>query len=68
MAAVLHPRKEFDDILGSYGTTIKVPEREYTVLADDMRINPNFSFSLEEARLLEAKAIQRKHFWPVEIG
>lgn len=63
MTAVLHHRKEYGDILGSHGTTLKVPEREYTVLADDMRLNPDFSFSLQEAREMEAKAIHRRHFW-----
>ena len=62
MAAVLKPRKDFEDLLGAH-SNLEIPKREYTVLADDMRLNPNYSFSLGEARLLEAKAIQRRHFW-----
>ena len=63
MAAVLKPRKEFEDILGSHGTSFKVPERPYRVLADDMRLNPDYTFSLEEAKEIQAKAIQRRAFW-----
>ena len=62
MAAVLKPRKEFEDILGSHAS-FKVPERPYSVLADDMRLNPDYTFSLEEAKEIEAKAIHRRHFW-----
>ena len=53
MAAVLKPRKEFEEILGWHGTALKIPEREYTVLADDMRLNPDFTFSLEEAKEID---------------
>ena len=38
MTAVLAKHREFEDILGSHGTRFKIPEREYTVLADDMRL------------------------------
>jgi len=63
MAAVLKPRKEFEDILGSHGTSFKVPERPYSVLADDMRLNPDYTFSLEEAKEIQAEAIHRRAFW-----
>ena len=63
MAAVLRPRKEFEDILGGRGTALKVPVREYTLLADDMRLNPEYNYSLEETRDLELRAIRRRHFW-----
>ena len=62
MTAILKPRKDFEDLLGAH-TNLKIPKREFTALADDLRLNPNYSFSLEEARLIEAKAIQRRHFW-----
>jgi len=63
MVAVLTRRKEFENILGGHGTKLKVPEREFTNLADDLRLTPNYTFSMEQTREIEARMIQRRHFW-----
>ena len=63
MAAVLKPRKGFEDILRSRGFAIQVPNRPYTALADDIRLRQNYTFNLEEARLIQAQVIQRRAYW-----
>lgn len=55
-------RRDFEDALGS-GKRVKVPDRPYTRLADDPRLNPQLNFSLDQAKELEARAILRRRFW-----
>ena len=63
MTAVLKPRKGFEDILRSRGFAFQVPPRPYTVLANDIRLRQNHALSLEEAREIQAKVIQRRAYW-----